>query len=163
MDRYIQSLQVIWTSTPTTKNPPSPYTILKPLSITVSFNVDQPTRKKHCSFLIGACYQQNSIPAEKEIWIGKMNHLLSHMTTTWTFTVILTGDMSINTNIPAKYLKICIDEIQSLICHIINSKNHSHSHSDNISRSMESVSDKSDFENQESQGIELLSTDRNLA
>ena len=66
--------------------------------------------KKHCSFLVGVCYQPSSLAADKEVWIDKLDHLLSHITTTWTGAVILTGDMNININnknspVTARYLE----------------------------------------------------------
>ena len=66
--------------------------------------------KKHCSFLVGVCYQPSSLAADKEVWIDKLDHLLSHITTTWTGAVILTGDMNININnknspVTARYIE----------------------------------------------------------
>lgn len=48
-------------------------------------------------FLVGVCYQPSSAPADKEIWIDKMDLLLSHITTSWKGAIIITGDTNINT------------------------------------------------------------------
>ena len=49
------------------------------------------------SFLVGVCYQPSSVPADKELWIDKMDLLLSHITTSWEGAIIITGDTNINT------------------------------------------------------------------
>ena len=48
------------------------------------------------SFLLAVFYQPSSILADKKSWLNKLETLVAHVNTIWTWPVIITGDLNIN-------------------------------------------------------------------
>ena len=65
---------------------------------------------RNVSFLVGVFYQPSSVNADKEVWVDKIDTLLSHVTTSWNETIVIAGDTNIDiskeTVVSKKYLQI---------------------------------------------------------
>lgn len=54
-------------------------------------------RNKNNSYLVGVMYQPSPRTGDKDIWLGKLDHLLSQISTKWNGSIIIAGDTNINT------------------------------------------------------------------
>ena len=51
---------------------------------------------KSVSFLVDVFYQPSSANADKEVWVDKIDSLLSDVTTSWNGTIVIAGDTNID-------------------------------------------------------------------